>query len=206
MRSTIEYTIESHRLAAIMGNYYDAAGNAVSLFTEFGVSQQTEAMALGTDTTKVRALCGNVLEKVEDALGGLSFSGVRAFCGKTFWSKLIDHPFVRDTYLNTQMAGSLRGDPRQEIDFGGIVFERYRGTSAVKVADAEAFAVPEGVQDLFVTAFAPADYVETAGTLGQPMYAKQWETEGGRGIKLEAQSNPLNICTRPRAVIKLTTN
>jgi hypothetical protein len=26
----------------------------------------------------------------------------------------------------------------------------------------------------------------------------------GKGVDLEAQSNPLNLCTRPRAVIKLT--
>ena len=204
MRNSIEYTLESHRLAAVMGAYYDAAGNAVSLFTEFGVSQQTLSYALGTTTTEIRQKVMDTLEMIEDALGGLSFSGVRVFCGKTFWNDLIVHKAVKETYLNTQMASSLRGDPRMEFDFGGVVFERYRGTSAVKIGDNDAYAVPEGVMDLFMTAFSPADYVETAGTMGQRVYAKQWNTEGDRGIHIEAQSNPLNLCTRPRAVIKLT--
>ena len=204
MRRNLEYTIESHRLAAVKGTYFDAAGASISLFTEFGVTQQTIAMALTTATTNVRGKVLAILEAIEDDLGGLSFSGVRVLCGKNFWSELVDHAKVKESYLNTVQAASLRGDPRMEFEFGGVIFERYRGTSAVKVADDEAFAIPEGVVDLFITRFAPGDYVETAGTMGQRLYAKQWEMEAGRGIKMEAQSNPLNLCTRPRAVIKLT--
>jgi hypothetical protein len=204
MRNSVEYTLESHRLAAVMGNYYDSTGASKSLFDEFGVTQQTVAMALTTSTTKVRQKVMTMLEMIEDALGGLSFTGVRVFCGKNFWNELIEHDAVKSTFLNTQMASDLRGDPRMELNFGGVVFERYRGTSAVKVGDDDAYAVPEGVVDLFITTFAPADYVETVGTLGLRMYAKQWGEESGRSINLEVQSNPLNICTRPRAVIKLT--
>lgn len=204
MRNSIEYTIESHRLAAVKGVYFDAAGNQVSLFTEFGVVQQTVDMVLDDNATPVRTKCMDVLSRIEDALGGLSFSGVRVFCGKDFWTSLIEHKAVKETFLNTQMAVSLRGDPRVELNFGGITFERYRGTSAVKIADNEAFAVPEGVLDLFITRYAPADYVETVNTMGEAIYAKQWDMEGGKGVHLEAQSNPLSLCTRPAAVIKLT--
>jgi hypothetical protein len=204
MRASLEYTLEAHRLAAVMGSYYDAAGNSVSLFTEFGVSQESVNFVLGTATTKIRAKCLNVLEYIEAALGGLSFSGVRVFCGKTFWAELIEHPLVRDSYLNTAMASELRGDPRLEFEFGGMVFERYRGTSAVKIGDNHAYAVPEGVADLFLTRFGPGDFVEAAGTLGQRLYARQWESGNGKGIHLEAQCNPLNICTRPAAVVQCT--
>lgn len=204
MRNSLEYTLESHRLAAIKGTYFSATGAEVSLFTEFGVSQQVVNFALGTAGTKVRAKVLELLEKIEDALGGLAFTGVRVLCGKTFWADLIEHPMVKESYLGSAQAASLRGDPRMEFEFGGVVFERYRGTSAVKVGDDEAFAVPEGVQDLFITRFAPGDYMETAGTLGQRIYAKQWNTEGDRGVKLEAQSSPINLCTRPRACVRLT--
>lgn len=204
MRRNLEYTIESHRLSAIKGTYVDAAGASVSLFTEFGVSQQTVNFALTTGTTLVRQKIMDLLEKIEDALGGLSFSGVRVLCGKNFWAELIEHKSVKESYLATLQANSLRMDPRMEFEFGGVMFERYRGTSAVKVGDDEAYAVPEGVADLFITRYAPADYVETVGTLGQNLYAKQWDKEAGRGINLEAQSNPVSLCTRPRAVVKLT--
>lgn len=204
MRNSIEYTIESHRLMAIKGQYMNAGGSAVSLFTEFGVVQQTLGFALLTATTKVRQKIMTMLEYIEDALGGLSFTGVRVMCGKSFWSELIEHPVVKETYLNTQQASSLRGDPRMEFEFGGVIWERYRGTSAVKVEDDDAYAIPEGVPELFITRFAPGDFVGAAGTLGERIYARQWERNDGRGIEMEVQSNPLNLCTRPRAVIKLT--
>lgn len=204
MRQNIEYTKESHRMLAIKGISVDAAGNQVDLFNTFGVVQDTIDFALDVDTTNIRQKCLDLLDSIETSLGGLSFSGVRVLCGKTFWSNIIEHPHVKDTYLGWTAAASLRGDPRMEFEFAGIVFERYRGTSAVNIADLEAYAVPEGVVDLFIARNAPADYVETVGTVGQPLYAKQWEMEAGRGIKMEAQANPLHLCTRPKAVKKLT--
>lgn len=206
MRRNIEYTIESHRLAAIMGNYIDANGAQISLATEFGVTAPTPiSFALNSDTTKVRGKTLDVLTAIEDGLGGLAFSGVHAYAGKDFWQALIDHPALKDTVLNWQAAQSLRDDPRLVIDFGGIRFERYRGTSAVKVADKEAWAFPVGVPDLFITRYAPANYIETVNTIGLPMYAKSEPLPMGKGVKIEAQSNPLNINTRPAAVVKLTT-
>lgn len=204
MRRNIEYTKESHMLSAVKGTYIDSLGNSVSLFTEFGVTQDTIGFDLDTATSNIRLKILAMMESIEDDLGGLSFTGIRVLCGKDFWSKLIEHKMVKESYLGTQAAASLRGDPRMEFEFAGVIFERYRGTSAVKVADAEAYAVPEGVVDLFISRLAPADYIETVGTMGQAFYAKQWEMEAGRGIKVEAQSNPLHLCTRPHAVKKLT--
>lgn len=204
MRRNIEYTKESHRLLAVKGSYMDAAGTTQSLFTEFGVSQHVIGFDLDTATTNIRAKCLSLIEGVEDDLGGLSFTGIRVMCGKNFWAKLIEHKNVKDTYLALQNAVRLTGDPLLSFEYGGVQWERYRGTSAVKIGDDEAFAVPEGVADLFIARNAPADYVETVGTLGQDMYAKQWMMEAERGIKMEAQANPLFLCTRPRAVKKLT--
>lgn len=203
MRSNIEYTLESHRLLGFKGILVDAFGNHVDLYNEFNVARKSVAFALGTSTTKLRTKCLQVQEHVEDALGGLSFAGIDVLCGRDFWADLIDHESIRDTFLNTQQAAELRGDARQAFEFGGLSFERYRGTSAVKVADDEAIAVPRGVQGMFLTRFAAADWIETANTLGRRMYAKQWEMEAGRGINLEAQSSPINLNTRPGAVITL---
>jgi hypothetical protein len=84
------------------------------------------------------------------------------------------------------------------------MWERYRGTSQVKIPDNEAYAVPMGVDGLFVTRFAPADYNETVNTRGLPYYAKGEPMKFGKGWEMEAQSNQLNLCTRPAAIIKLT--
>lgn len=204
MRRAIEYTKESHRMLGLKGLTVDRNGNQVNLFARFGVSQDTIAFALGNAATSVRKKSLELLESIEDSLSGLSFSGVRVLCGKNFWTDLIEHSSVRDSYLATTAASELRGDPRLEFEFAGIVWERYRGTSDVKIGDDEAYAVPEGVVDLFIVRNAPADYIETVGTLGQDVYAKQWLMEADRGVNLEVQANPLHLCTRPKAVKKLT--
>ena len=118
----------------------------------------------------------------------------------------MDHPFVRETYLNYQAAADLRGDTRQQFTFGGVTWVRYRGTSAVNITDAEAYAVPMGVSGMFLTRFAPANYIETVNTIGLPYYAKSEKIPMDKGIRMEGQTNPLNINTRPAAVVKLTTN
>jgi len=204
MRRNIDYTLESHRLSALMGNYIDANGNSTSLFTTFGVGQQTLSFVLGTTTTKIRSKCLTVLGYIEAALDGVPFTGVRALCGSTFFENLVTHTNVEATFLNQAQAAELRGDPRQELNFGGIVFERYRGTSAVKVGDNDAYAFPVGVPGLMITRFAPANYNETVNTIGLPYYSKAEPLKFGKGYELEAQSNPLNLVTRPAAVIKLT--
>jgi len=63
--------------------------------------------------------------------------------------------------------------------------------------------LPEGTS-IFTTYFAPADFNETVNTIGKRMYAKSFvDPELQRFTKLHAQSNPLSICLRPRAVIRV---
>ena len=204
MKSQIDYTIEAHRLSALQGQYYDAAGNLTSLFTEFGVTQQTVAMALPTAGTVVKSKVSQVLETIEAQLDGIAFTGVTVYCGSTFFKSFINHPNVEKFYTNWQAANVLNTDPRAPFPFMGMSFVRYRGSSAVKIADTEAYAVPTGVRDLFITRFAPANFVEAVNTQGLPYYAKMEPMEMNKGIIIEAQSNPINLCTRPSAVIKLT--
>lgn len=205
MRRNLDYTIESHRVAALMGNYLNANGDSVSLFTTFGVSQQTQAMGFSNSaTSKTREIHQTVLEKIESALDGVPFSGVRVICSPGFWKALIEDKDVKETYLNTMMASSLRQDPRMEFQHMGFMYERYRGTSAVKITDDKAYAIPMGVPGLFLTRYAPANYVETVNTIGLPYYAKGEAMDFGKGWEMESQSNPLNLCTRPAAIIELS--
>lgn len=205
MRRNLDYTIESHRVAALMGNYLNANGDSTSLFTTFGVSQQTQAMGLSNSaTSKTREIHLTVLEKIESALDGIPFSGVRVLCSPGFWKALIEDKDIKETYLNTMMASSLRQDPRLEFQHQGFMYERYRGTSAVKITDNKAYAMPMGVPGLFLTRYAPANYVETVNTIGLPYYANGEAMPFGKGWEMESQSNPLNLCTRPAAIVELT--
>ncbi len=104
------------------------------------------------------------------------------------------------------MRDSYVGDDRGTygiFEFGGIVWENYRGAvesnSFIETDDVHLF--PIGVPGLFKTAYAPADFTETVNTLGQPLYAKQWAFENGKGTHLAAQKNALSYATRPRLLM-----
>lgn len=208
MRRYLDATLEWQRVGAVRGKILDADGTTelLDIHDRFDLSQVSVNMALDTATTDMKGKCLTVLEHIEDELGALPFANVRVLCGKTFWAKLIAHSKVKDTYDNSRDAAWLRQDPRDQLSFGGMVFERYRGKvgSQAYIPDGEAYAMPEGVPDLFIARFAPADYNEAVNTIGLPYYAKSEPMRFDKGMELEAQSNPIMLCTRPRAVIKLT--
>lgn len=207
-RRQLDATHEFHRMGALNGKVLDADGQTVLLdiYDRFGVQRQTMSMGLNDPETNVQVQCVEALDMQEDALGNVTTTSSRAFCGKTFWKKLIAHKSVVRTYEGSQQAAALRGDAREAFEFGGITWERYRGKVAgiAFIAEDEARLVPEGVPEMFLSAYAPADYMETVNTQGLPYYSKLEPLPFGKGIAGEAQSNPLHICTRPRAVIRLT--
>jgi hypothetical protein len=213
MQDNILVTQEYHRMGAIQGVILDADGTTIyNLFTEFGVSQQTSDIAFATSTTKVRARIVVAKRLAEVELGGAVITGWRGFCGKNWFDALIDHATVAEAF-KYQQGQTLQGDLRKGFVYGDVAWEEYRGSvtpqaggSAVNfVDDDQAWLVPE-VAGLFVTRFAPADYEETVNTMGLPFYAKQAPDPGGfnKYRALEVQSNPISLCLRPRAVIKLT--
>lgn len=206
-RRQLDATHEYQRMGALNGQVLDADGKTVLLdiYKSFGVNRQKLQMGLNSPDTELRVKCGEALDMQEEALGSVTSSGSRAMCGKNFWNKLIVHKSVKETYLNTMQAASLRGDARESFEFGGIVWERYRGKVAgvAFVHDDKALLIPEGVPDLYISCFAPADYMETVNTQGIPYYSKIEPMQFGKGVAGEAQSNPLHLCTRPRAQILL---
>lgn len=213
----LDTTLEHQRVGAIKGLVKDKNANTmIDLFNAFGVSAPADVnFHLDVDTTKVRSICTDVILSIEDALDATSYSGIRAYCGKTFWQNFIDHKQVRETYLNTAQAAELRGDVSGVYDFeyGGITFTRYRTGSkaaaansggAAFIADTECRFVVEGVADLFITRFAPADYNDTVNTIGLPRYAQQTVMRNNKGIELDVQTNPINLCTQPGVLIRGT--
>jgi hypothetical protein len=115
------------------------------------------------------------------------------------------HVFSRlDDVTGLGCPGSER-QARGSFEYAGILFEEYRGrVGSVDFTDAsKAYFFPVGVPGLFRQYNAPADFVETANTIGLPRYAKQAvDQQFARWVMLHVQSNPLPICTRPRVLIK----
>lgn len=212
LRAMHEVTLEHLRIGALKGQIKDADGSTViyDLFDEFEVVQQTKDFVFSNVATDVRAKCVEVLRQIEDELGGSSYTNARAFCSAGFFDALIGHKTVKDSF-KYQEGQVLRDDLRRGFTFGGITFEEYRGSvNGVDFIDSNvAYCFPEGALTVrgpvFQTWFAPADFEETVNTLGLPLYVKQArDPEFQRWVKLHSQSNPLPICLRPRAVVKLT--
>jgi len=207
MRSNLEATLEYHRIGAIKGLVIDASGGTlVDLFAEFGVTQQTIDVDLDTSTTIVQTKILAAKRLAEAALGAVKPSGWVALCSPVFFDALLGHPSVESFAAGWTAASMLRDDVRDSVSIGGVTFSEYRGSylGADFIAAGDAYLVPLGVPGLFITRFAPADYAEAVNTEGLPIYAKSHPLPFDRGAMLEAQSNPVNLCTQPRSVIKLT--
>lgn len=214
---SMEATIEYARIGAIKGVVTYPGGKTLNLFTEFDVSQQGVVDFDLDDATpeegEVRKQCAAVIRTIANELGGTPFTGAHAFCGDTFFDALIAHPEVRETYLGWTAAQELRGGyvsgsglSYGAFPFGGIMWENYRGsvggTDFITTGDCQIF--PTGVPGLFRSYYAPADYRETVNTMGQRLYAKQYEMPNGKGVHMDTQSNILSLCTRPRTLIRGT--
>lgn len=174
--------------------------------TEFGSAGTEQTIAVQTDATKTRQeIFTKIIKPVEDALGGIPFRGIHVWCSDGYWSDLLENKQIRETFLNWQAAAELRGDPRQAFSFGGVMWERYRGTTACKITDDKAVVTPVGVPEMFWQAFAPNDTVESvgAGAMGQPYYMgskPMTDSQGTKGMEMSIQSHPKVVCGRPGAV------
>lgn len=207
-RRDLDATIEYQRIGALKGQVLDADGTTVllDLFNVMGVTQQTKALALGTQTTKVNIKCVEAKRLVDAALGNLKYKSLRCLCSSALFDAFVGHDKVAASYDRWMNGEFLRSDMREGFYYAGIYFEEYRGgvNGTDFVTAGEGLLIPEGVPDLFVTNFAPADYMETVNTLGLPYYSKQELLKFNKGVELESQSNPISINTRPATVIKIT--
>jgi len=193
MKNKHAITLENLRMGALKGIILDGDGSTLyNLYTEFGITAKTISFALGTTTTKVRVKCLEVSRHIEENLKGEVSTGTHVLCSSGFFESLIEHDNVKAAYANyAEAADRLGGDPRKGFKFGGLIFEEYignapdsEGTTRKFIADNEAHAYPMGTMATFHTYFAPADFIETANTMGMPFYAKQEPRKFNRVIDI----------------------
>jgi hypothetical protein len=214
-----DLTTEYSRIGAIQGRVLYKDSSQLDLYTLFDVPEPAEA---AWDLTAVSPVDGDLRRKAAEtirgmraALGGVPFASVHAFCGDNFFDDLLQHPEVRDTYKGQSEAAILRDSyvgPNRGANpifmFGGIVWENYGAVEAtgdgalMGIHTDKVRFVPLGVDQLFQTYYAPADYTETVNTMGTRLYARQMEMRNGKGIEGEVQMNELHLCTRPNALLR----
>jgi hypothetical protein len=212
MRNKHAITLEWLRMGALKGVILDADGSTLyNLYTEFGITPKTVSFALTNSGTDVLAKVLEVKRHIEDNLKGEFMTGVMCLCSPSFYDALTGHAKVKEAFMYFQRSQNLGGDYRTGFTFGGVTFEEYRGQATDAngvvrkfIEDDEAHFFPVGTANTFRTFFAPADFNETANTIGLPLYAKQEPRKFDRGTDIHTQSNPLPICLRPEVLVKGT--
>jgi hypothetical protein len=229
-----DITNEWLKSGAIRGKIYDADGTTIllDLFAEFNVSEVTCGFNFAAvdeaGIANVLAQCDTVVGSTEDELKGDTMAYVHALCSPGFWTAFVNHPAVRAAYANyTNMvntvlgyagaqANPLRNDVRKGFFFKGILWEEYRGKATYLNADGVTVTTnnfiptdtarffPIGTTETFRHYNAPADWMQTANTIGQPKYAQIVPEKGGRYWEVVTESNPLPLCLRPKLLIKGT--
>lgn len=215
-----DLTLENHRLGALRGLILDADGSTLlNLFTLFEETPEdavdfAEVLVGGSEDVfpGVRAICQvikrTMVRNLKTDMPGSA--RIHAFCGDNFFDRLVDCANVRATYDGYALAESKLGDnyAHGTFLFGGVFWENYHGTddgttTAIDTDDAQLF--PVGVPSLYAEYFAPADFMETANTIGLPRYAKiAPDGKFNREIFLHTQQNPLPLCLRPKVLMRAT--
>ena len=206
MRKNIELTIEQHRFGAIRGLITDTDGTVLmDTYAAFGISQTVVNLDLAS-TTKL--LLNEVIaaeRQSEQALGGDTPTGFIGLSSPDFMDSLRAN-FSYDNALKYAAPSDLLKDYRNGIQVGDTFFIECRSIPGLpaRIPAGESYLIPVGIANLLITKFAPGDYVSTVNRPGLPLYVMSQEMPMGKGFFLEAQSNPINLCTRPGAIIKLT--
>jgi hypothetical protein len=145
-------------------------------------------------------LIQDLTRMIANELGAGGFSHIHGLAGSEFMDCFTKHPEIRQSYINTPQASGLR-DPTwmRVVAHRELIIEEYRGQvgNVPFVLPNQCHFFPVGVPDLFIEAYAPADYVETVNTVALPRYAKQRILDYDKGVELETQQNVLPICTIP---------
>jgi len=206
-------TLEAARAFAITnGAVYAPNGTVVdNYYTSFGVTRKEIDFVLGTSTTDVTAkIEEGIAHQQDNQLSGEIVSGSMVLCSPEFFAKLIAQAGVKEAYKYYQ---SLQDPLRQRLgsglyrrfSHGGMDFVEYRGSyNGVRLIPAgDAYAVPMGTTDSFITYFSSANKLSLVGTLGQEAYVFQYRDPRDEGILLQSESNHLSLVRRPGTVVRL---
>jgi len=213
MRRKHAQTREYMEMNALRGIVKDGAGTTLyNYFTEFGLEPIEVDFVFGTAGTNIQSKVRSILRAIEDNLLGETMTTAHALISSEFFDKLISHPKTEEAYKYFSANGGqpLREDMRRAFPFAGMLFEEYNGSVTLSngtterlIPAGEGIAFPLGTFDTFTTYGGPANLLETANTVGLPLYARQQIDSKGRWIDLMTEASTLPVNKRPRLAIRL---
>ena len=219
LRARIELTHEYHRLGGIKGLVLDKDGSTLyDWYSFFGISpladHNTGFGALTADGGTFEQECTQLKRDMLRELEGLPVTTLRpvVLCGDNYYDQVYGNKEVKAARKAKDTGRSdsdvfTQNKAFSSFEYGGITWANYRGTKDGKVGIAadEGRLFAFGVPGLFQMLFGPPDILGMANMKGMPVFAfLPPERLTSRRVVIEAQSNPLTLCVRPRSLRRLT--
>ena len=213
LRRNHAVTLEAARAYAITtGAIYAPSGTIVNnYYTTFAITRKEIDFVLGTTTTEVPAKIEEAIAHIMDSqLSGESVSSVTALCSPEFFAKLIAQAGVKDAYKyysSTQepLRARLGSGVYRRFSHAGVDFIEYRGSyNGTRLIPAgDAYALPMGTMDTFMSYFSPANKMSLVNTIGLEAYVFQYRDAKDEGLLLQSESNHIALVRRPATVVRL---
>ena len=215
MRAKHDLTKEYLRWGALTGVVLDADGSELlDIYEAFGLTPVARDFVFSSNSTDINAVIIELKRYFEVNRNGLQIGGLQVMCGVDWFAALMAHPWTKEFLTQTREAqnqGQLGVDYRNGIRIAGLQFSEVSaetqdadGNSKKFIADNKAIAFPTSTQGMFETYLAPAAFIETINTPGQPLYAKQKVDDWQTGVEIATESNPMPFNRRPDLVVSLT--
>ena len=209
-------TLEAARAYAITAGAIYAPNGTVAgnFYTDFGITRKSIDFVLGTTTTDLNAKSEEGIAHIQDTIqSGEVVSNIIVLCSPAFFGKLINHATVKEAYkyyTSTQepLRNRLGSGVYRRFVHGGVEYIEYRGSynGTALIPAGEAYMLPQGTSDMFLTYFSPANKFSHVNTLGEAAYVFTYKDPTDTQIQIQSESNFLNLIRRPQAVVKLTTS
>lgn len=222
-RRMVDQTHEYMMLQAIKGVCKTPQGTTLAdMFSEFGLTQVEIDFDLGTATTDVDAKCSDVKDAMVKNLktGGVITGTPEVLVDRSFMKKLKSHPNVVQAYLNSTSNVRYQQDLSSYMTWGisdvfeyqGLRFLVYGheftlpdGTTEAAIATDTGHVIPDVVGDsVFRAWYGPSQRLDVDG--GSEMFSFEYRDPKQRSHEIEFETAPLMICTKPAALIKVTTS
>lgn len=187
----------------VTGNYY----------TSFGVTRKDVNFVLNVGTTDVISKNEEVIAHIQDnILSGESVNNIIGLCSPGFFAAYIAQAGVQEAYkyyASTQepLRERLKSGIYRRFVHGGLELIEYRGVSPAGTAlipTNEAYFMPVGTVDTFMSYFGPANKFSHVNTLGEEAYAFVYKDQKDEKVEIQTESNMINLIRRPACVVRGT--